>query len=258
MRVYQLLLAGLVGVAGAFSASAATVTGQFSGTLGAPVGAGSGIVFSGAGSNQLLWGTSGGSNSLTINPNTINETIANNWAGSFLLGTLTWNNQSTTNGGGTWTSTANIAVDYSAPTDLPPVTDGFNLIVHQTTDPTSLTGWNEFTGLNPDDISGLVVSGASFGGTPLNLGANLSIIGYYAALVNAGTAGWSTNGLSSTYDTTSGLWVNREGNTSVLGIYANVLSGNDPAVVPLPAAAWLFGSALFGLVAVARRKAALA
>ena len=79
-----------------------------------------------------------------------------------------------------------------------------------------------------------MVSGASFGGTPLNLGANLSIIGYYAALVNAGTAGWSTNGLSSTYDTTSGLWVNREGNTSVLGIYANVLSGNDPAVVPPP------------------------
>lgn len=34
------------------------------------------------------------------------------------------------------------------------------------------------------------------------------------------------------------------------------ISYNSPSAVPLPAAAWLFGSALFGLVGVARRKQA--
>ena len=41
--------------------------------------------------------------------------------------------------------------------------------------------------------------------------------------------------------------------------YAGVLdvlgASGSPSAVPLPAAAWLFGSALFGLVAVARRRA---
>lgn len=45
-------------------------------------------------------------------------------------------------------------------------------------------------------------------------------------------------------------WTNRQGNPrnlSHLSIYA-------PAVIPVPAAVWLFGSGLLGLVAVARRR----
>lgn len=34
------------------------------------------------------------------------------------------------------------------------------------------------------------------------------------------------------------------------------LAGNDPAVVPIPAAVWLFGSGLLGLVGIARRRRA--
>lgn len=54
-----------------------------------------------------------------------------------------------------------------------------------------------------------------------------------------------------------GPWVSAEDNVTLLNPVHNsiLLERADPAVIPLPAAAWLFGSALLGLVGWQRRRA---
>jgi hypothetical protein len=234
----------------ALPVGAATLSGTFGGTLAAPSGATSTLVTSGGGSNELLWGTatsgggstSGESNSLTVNGGGFSNEFLPNTSGNILLGTISWHNQSTFNSGGEWGSTASINVNFTSPsaTSAPQT---FSFSIAQTSDPDGNPGTNEGTGLNPD----VITLSALIPGGPLDLGSGLTVVSYFFDMFDAGTAGSSTGSSSLVGNT----WTNREGNISQLGIYASVQT------VPLPAAAWLFGSALIGLVAVARRRVAV-
>ncbi len=256
-------LAGLAGAAIlalglVTTAEAVPFGGNFSGTISNPTGATtSPFVRSRHSSNSVLrWGTvtnnswdnstnATQSSSLSINSNSFaGEFPVPTASGAILLGTISWLNRSNFKTGGSWNTNLSLAVSYNAPSASGPHSSVVGIRVNNTEDPDTNPGGNHGTGNVPDTISGLLISGASFGGTPLDLGSGLSVIGYLVKLESAGTAG--TSGFSSSY--TGGLWTNREGNTSVLGIYAQV------QVIPLPAAVWLMIAGIGGLGLATRRR----
>lgn len=73
---------------------------------------------------------------------------------------------------------------------------------------------------------------------------------------------WTGNGTGYTATDTTRAWDfgyyygDQGANPRTFGFYAMVVRPGDVAAVPIPAAAWLFGSGLLGLIGVARRKAA--
>ena len=85
-------------------------------------------------------------------------------------------------------------------------------------------------------------------------GGIFSAYAAYSAGVNGGYTSWVASsailGVSSIVFSAPGTSANDFALASV-----NLSTVSIPSNVPLPAAAWLFGSALFGLVAVARRRA---
>jgi len=65
---------------------------------------------------------------------------------------------------------------------------------------------------------------------------------------------WSAPGTASawTFDMASGFQINNYGKNN--SFYGWAVQSGDVSTVPVPAAVWLFGSGLLGLVCVARRK----
>lgn len=114
-----------------------------------------------------------------------------------------------------------------------------------------------------------IPSAGANGATPLNQGLATFLDGYNSnGVYSSGTFDWTTNAptVNGTYFVGGGQSLDYyylpgiEGSTGFLMSNANVTDVASFQVqvgaVPVPAAAWLLGSGLLGLVGVARRKAA--
>ena len=259
----SLALAGTVAVFSSVSANASTISGQFSGSFGAPSGETSDtFVHTGTGSNVLSWGAPSGPSSeveegnaasLAVNPLDFDYVPE---AGEFLLGTITWVNHSNWHTGGAWDSvlTLSLALDTENGPTVKSVPITLSMV--NTTDGSGDTDLNEAQGSTPDQIFGLVFDSGAFD-LPIKLGDGLSLTEVLFRLDDAGApgTGW-TSGDGFTYDgspsgsqfdANSGLWENREGGTSTIGVYGTV------SAVPLPAGVWLMLSGMCGFAVVRRR-----
>ncbi|HKK14548.1 MAG TPA: VPLPA-CTERM sorting domain-containing protein [Gammaproteobacteria bacterium] len=80
---------------------------------------------------------------------------------------------------------------------------------------------------------------------------------YFTLAYNDGTTGWrQADGVScsTSTDTCHLTWSGTNSGGTILGV--DLKQTVPPSAVPVPAAVWLFGSGLIGLVGVARRKTA--
>lgn len=240
----HIAFAGAVTVALSSLAQASTVTGDFGGTIGAPTGATNIIRFEGADTNRLDWGaqSSGGvvvpedSSSLTINENPFSFDATG--GGEFLLGTITWNNQSNFSTGGDWSSTVSLSLSFLNPTAID-LNESFEFSISNTPDGQPTAEQAELLGTFPDEISGFVLGASAFD-APVDLGGDLILDSVYFSLFDAGAA--------SAYNSENGFWTNREGGTSTIAVYGSI------SEVPLPAGAWLLISGLGGLIVMRRRE----
>lgn len=144
------------------------------------------------------------------------------------VGQLTWENASSfPTFSPSFDADATLTLDYDSPSDIAG-TEGVTFSVTNT------------SGGNPDGIATLVLDGLfDFGlGVPLDLGQGVTVTSYFAKI----------DGAFGTFS--NGSWSNEEGETSTLGIYANI------SAVPLPAAGWLMIAGIGGLAALRRRRKA--
>ncbi|MFK7880380.1 choice-of-anchor K domain-containing protein [Roseobacter sp.] len=244
----HLAIAGVFTIGVVSTAHASTVSGSFSGTIGAPSGATNpSIQYIGAGTSKLEWGTpgygqttvaSGDSSSLTINDLDFSFDKDDLKAGSVLLGTITWNNQSNWHTGSDWSSSVNLNIDFLVPSAVS-LGQSVAFGITNTPDKSYNTNKNEQTGNNPDLISDLVLDANAFG-VPIKLGDDYKLTSVFFS--------HEAVGKGSTYDPSTGLWTNVEGGTTSIGIYGEI------SAVPLPAGMWLMLAGLGSLAAMRRRK----
>lgn len=259
----SLALASVVALSGTVATHASTLSGQTTGSISAPTGqTGSTLVQHGAGTNSLSWGAASGrvntvqhgnAAALSVDPFAFNYMNAR--SGEYLLGSITWENQSNWYTGGTWDSVLTLDLSFGSGVGSVnrSVPVGFTMINTQDTDYS--TDVNERTGSTPDIITGFFLNGTFT--TPLDLGGGLKLTQLQFRLDDAGTpgTGWTQSSgfmhdgaaSASRYDPTIGLWENREGGTSTIGIYGTV------AAVPLPAGMLLMLSSLAGFFLLRRR-----
>ena len=115
-----------------------------------------------------------------------------------------------------------------------------NTGMHQTTSP--ITVLNDFGTYKELDMSGW---GVTWNGIP-----SIPLVQTSSALISCSTSSCSD---SSTYTLDAAFHVPESGTGFTTVNYALHLEGHV-SNVPIPAAAWLFGSGLFGLIGIARRK----
>lgn len=260
-------LIGAVVVMNTASAHASTITGQFGGTLSAPTGqTGAKLVSDGAGTDTLSWGAASGAASTVQHGNASALSVTGGSfdhgparSGEFLLGSITWNNQSNWHAGGTWNSIMSLNFSFDTPSGPATQSVPISFSIENTTDVKYDTSENEILGSNPDVLRGLVLAADAFD-TPLSLGNGFQLSSVTLRLDDAGTPGtaWADLGSfmhagaasGSQFDGTSGLWETREGAISTIGVYGTI------SAVPLPAGLWLMISGLGGIMVMRRRAAA--
>lgn len=243
----------------ATSSVASTVSGDFSGTISDPRGTNTTPMRTlGQNTDTLYWGTPNStsrevrrsdSSVLSVHGQSFNHTVSG--SGEFLLGTISWINHSNWFAGRNWSSELSLDLNFDTARGVVSqiVNVGFN--TYNSIDGSANTRWNEISGISPDEISGFYIDTSELN-LPLMLDDGFSVTDIFFRLDDAGTPGTRTSFLhdgaasGSTYDQFTGLWVNREGGTSTIGVYASV------AAVPLPAGLWLMLSG-FGSFFLARR-----
>jgi len=116
----------------------------------------------------------------------------------------------------------------------------------------SLTATGTYTLFTPPGAPGALVDGTYDGS--FDIGGGL-LTGTFVGLSFSGLSSQPTlaGALNYTGGTLAGDLI---GGSLELAIAGNDVQGKLGAVVPVPAAAWLFGSGLLGLVGIARRKTA--
>ena len=248
--IRTLLLAAGLALGTAAAAQAATFTWDFSGTIAAPSDATTNLVSSGGGTSTLTWGSNEPESSLTIDSSAGSTSVAFGTTEEVLIGSLSWTNMSVFDGGGVWTTVLSLNGIFEHD-GFGPVSDtAFATIeMDNTTDVNTNPDTNNQTGQNPDFISLLTLNLAGLT-TPLDLGGGMTLLGFSARITDAGQCGTANSSSIGSFITDDGRWSNCEGNTSVLGIYADV------NVIPLPAAGWLLLSGLGALAVMRRRRKA--
>jgi hypothetical protein len=256
-------LVGPLVAAMALPSYASTLSGSFDGNFSAPTGhTAETLAYEGAGTNSLTWGAptgaeveveAGDSTSLSIGGGSFD--YQNAGPGSFLLGTITWDNHSNWHAGGTWNSVMTLILSLDTPDGAQNLSLPFSFSVYNSTDLTVDTDHNETTGQNPDEISGLFLESGALD-MPIALGGGYGLKRISFQLDDAGTPGQDSiykdvlyEGIDwgGRFDPETGLWETREGGTSVIGVYGTV------APVPLPAGLWLLLSGLGGAFLIGRR-----
>lgn len=244
----HLALLGVFTVCIASFAQATTVSGTFGGTVDAPSDITGSLAVTGESSDTLAWSGSspvqaGNSSSLTVNDGSFSAEITS--PGIIRLGTITWNNQSDGISGSTWNSGVNLDIDFAAPTDIPAFRQSVAFSIQNTPDPNDDATTNETTGLNSDLIEmTLSTTALDF---PIYLGEGFGLTSFLFELEDAGSG--------SLFNSETGRWENREGGTSIIGLYGNI-DNVILSTVPLPAALPLFGAALavFGFIRLRRSR----
>ncbi len=248
-------------------AQSATLTGTFDGTFSAPAAATSPIAQQGGGTETLSWGasnstattvTQGDSSTLSLNGTSFSYQAIT--PGQFFLGSIIWENQSNWRTGRTWNSVLSLSLDIDAAAGPIRRSADVAFSLENTTDVSFDTNVNETNGRNPDVIRGFAINSAAYG-APVKLGNGYQLTGVSFRLDDAGTFGSAAGGFDglgflvdgapagSSYFADSGLWLNREGGVSEIGVYAEV------SAVPLPAGVWLLISGLAGAFVTLRRRA---
>ncbi|MEM6887075.1 MAG: VPLPA-CTERM sorting domain-containing protein [Pseudomonadota bacterium] len=168
-----------------------------------------------------------------------------------LLGKIVWHNHSNYLAGDTWDGAIDLHLDFDSSKDVDPITQRIEFSVTNTKDPTTNSSYNETTGYNPDEIGSFSVASSSLS-EPVHLGDGLFLKGIHFDLFDAGLAGSEFGFGDAASSLVSGLWSNREGGKSVLGVFGSF--EYDMSAVPLPAGAWFLIAGLGGLAMVKRRK----
>lgn len=257
-RFRRILLAATLALGPAAAAQSSTFTWEFSGTIGQPTNATAPATFSGAGTDTLLWGAPESGNflnALSIVPSAGSVALAKGENTSVQVGAIQWTNASVFDGGGIWNTVLSLIASFGnlGVTNVSDtVTAAIN--VNNTPDGAGVPLSTTYaTGLNPDIITGLSLDLGVFGALPTDLGGGMSLLGFSADIVTVGQCG--TSGLTPGSSLSGFEWDNCEGNTSVIGLSANVRYDEPVAPVPLPAAGWLLLGSLAGLGALRARRA---
>ncbi|WP_282127146.1 choice-of-anchor K domain-containing protein [Roseobacter litoralis] len=243
----------------ATSSVASTISGDFSGTISDPRGTHTTpIRIEGQNTDTLYWGTPNStakkvnksdSSVLSVHGQSFDHKVSE--SGEILLGSISWVNHSNWFAGRRWSSVLSLDLDFDTigGGESRSVQVGFN--TYNSIDGSVNTSKNERTGNSPDEISGFYIDTSNLN-LPIALDGGIKVMDIFFRLDDAGTPGTQTGFLhngqasGSTYDQSTGLWVNREGGSSTIGVYASV------AAVPLPAGLWLMLSG-FGSFLLARR-----
>jgi hypothetical protein len=267
----SLALASLLSFATVASVGASTLSGDFGGTIAIPTGATSStFVHQGGGGNTLTWGApsggvqqvqQGNASTLSVDNNAFSHSLSG--AGEFLLGTISWENQSNWHHGGTWNSVMTLELSFNAPSGTITRDLLLDISVVNTTDLTDNTDLNEATGsaASADRLTGRVVRNG-LSANPIDLGQGYRLDSVLFRLVSTGAPGteasFFNNGSASgsRFDPATGLWENREGGVSQIGLFASVSTERLESIsaVPLPAGLWLLLAGLGSLVLSKRRK----
>jgi hypothetical protein len=168
------------------------------------------------------------------------------------------------------------------------VSDGTTLTINAhalgiETNPSPLIGFIDFIPDEPFTLTANVSTGSSLGGGNWMTGPGTLQVGTGGSLLSASftslaliNAGSGTGNLMATLTYTGGSLAGAIGSGELIGGFVvgtctgaaagcdfsqafsaqNITGTKVGAVVPVPAAVWLFGSGLLGLVGIARRKAA--
>ncbi|SFF86679.1 VPLPA-CTERM sorting domain-containing protein [Roseobacter denitrificans] len=257
--VRYVMFAACAAVLSATSSVASTISGDFSGSISDPRGSNTTPMRTvGQNTDTLYWGTpnatsrnvnKSNSSVLSVHGQSFNHTFSG--PGDVLLGSISWVNHSNWFAGRRWSSVLSLDIDFDTASGgvSQSLQVGFN--TYNSIDGSVNTNRNERTGDNPDEISGFYIDTSDLN-LPVALDGGLKVMDIFFRLDDAGTPGTRTGFLhngqasGSTYDQSTGLWVNREGGSSTIGVYASI------AAVPLPAGIWLMLSGL-GSVLLARR-----
>ena len=258
-----LVLAALLGLGTAAGAQATTFTWFFAGTIAAPTGADASGVFSGQGTSTLIWGNqaeTGAGNplsSLSILGTGGGTTLTSGVETAVQIGSVSWTNTSVFGGGGVWDTILSFAASFDhlgfgLVSDM--ITAAIN--VDNTEDEDVNPAINNASGDNPDIITLTSLDLNSLGSTPIDLGGGLTFLGLSAGISQIGQCG--TSGVNTAPGSTLvggvDVWGNCEGNTSVIGISANLRYDEPLAPIPLPAAGWLLLGGVAGLGALRARR----
>ena len=195
------------------------------------------------GSSEIGWGGSRGINSFNYDGSTMTAVSLSNQTGNTPnnhdeIGALSWTNQSTESGNTSPTVTANytLTLNFSNPQPGGAVSDALNLNVTNT--PNNARVCFFIFCSNTGDVND--TTGVSGGSNTLSVdGLTLSNFTFVA-----------TGG--STFDSSTGIWSNPEGNVAGLLIYATI--SNTPASVPEPFSLALLGTGVLGMTAIRRMR----
>ena len=265
-----LLLSTGLALCTAMAAQASTFSWEFSGTIAQPTDANpvgdnafASGVFSGQGTSALTWGnaaTTGAGNPLnvlSIGASAGNIGLTSGATTQVQFGSFSWLNTSVFGSGGIWDTVLALDLSFGSVTGSADVT----VRVDNTFDPDNSPAANNASGLAPDTLSILGLTGFDFS-QPLDLGDGVILTGFSAQIVSDGQCGTANPGTTGSW-LVGNVWTNCEGNTSVIGLFANVRydAPDEPeepvAPIPLPAAGWLLLGGLAGLGALrARRRTA--
>ena len=249
----------------ATSSVASTISGDFSGTISDPSGTNTTpLRVTGENTDTLHWGTpnstsrtvrASDSSVLSVHGQSFQHSVSE--AGDILLGSISWVNHSNWFSGRNWDSVLSLDLNFDTVGGGVSRSVQVDFSTYNSIDGSANTALNERRGDSPDEISGFYIDTANLN-LPVVLDDGIKVMDIFFRLDDAGTPGTRTGFLhngqasGSTYDQSTGLWVNREGGTSTIGVYASV------APVPLPAGVWLILSGLGSFVLARRfkRKAA--
>lgn len=251
--VRSMMLAACAAALYATSSGASTISGDFSGTISNPNGTNTRpLITDGHDTDALHWGTAGwnvktvdrsDASVLSVNAQSFNHTVSGSQA--VLLGTISWVNHSNWYAGSTWDSVMTLDLGFDSQNGSVSQSLDVGFTAYNSTDETANTNLNEQTGNHADEIRGFYIDTSALN-LPVALDGGIRVMDIFFQLDDAGTPGTETSFLhngeaaASSYNETTGLWVNREGGSSTIGVYAEV------SAVPLPAGLWLFMSGFGG------------
>lgn len=257
-----LLIAAALTIGVASGASATTFGGTFSGTFTGNGGFGSNSCTYGSGTG-LAWGAPGPCPDFSVDfvddeLDSTMEIVNAPWGktvsgiDSVLIGEIVWFNNANT-AAEDFSTGMNLAFSVTDPVGGGPFNEFMNLDIENTPgnppDNAFLLSFDDFGIAGPLTFGDVTMTGFSLsvtGAGSLSIDDDVDLLGPIGCFFSPQSC-----------NLTELTWVNTEGGTSTLQIFANV-EAPEANVIPLPAAGWMLLAGLGGLAAMKRRKKATA